>query len=296
MPRIGRHAFLGNLSTDLPLAAGVSRQVSGSRNMSDVSGQVNEWEPRLAAPLIERAEQRRGFVRACIRTSPVFAGLPPSAESELAARAVERFFASRQTIFREDDSVRFVDVIATGSVKITQLTAGGSEVILRVERVGYPIDGMGDRSDIVHTTTAYAARDCCILSWSAAEFAGFTDRYPVIHRNAMLVVMHRLKMLQECFCDVSTARAPQRLARVLLRLVEHSPALQSDTLGLSREELAQMTGTSPFTISRLLSEWAQRQIVYVDRNGVIVENLASLRALSQCDEPTDNPIPIERPA
>jgi CRP-like cAMP-binding protein len=242
------------------------------------------WEPASIVGRTELATQRKIFALECIRTSPLFADLPPSAESELSACATERSFASRETIFREDDPIRFVDVIATGSVKVTRLSREGSEVILRVERAGSPVDGVGAHYEPVHTTSAYAMRGCCILSWDAVEFASLAARHPILQRNAALVMTRRLKLLQDSFCDLSTARVPQRLARVLLRLAAEGPSNPADAWGMSREELAQMTGTSLFTISRLLREWAERQIVYVDRNGVAIENLPMLVRISEDNE------------
>jgi CRP-like cAMP-binding protein len=202
----------------------------------------------------------------------------------LSACATERSFASRATIFREDDPICFVDVVATGSVKVTRLSREGSEVILRVERAGSPVDGLGAHYEPVHTTSAYAMRDCRILSWNAVEFASLTARHPVLQRNAALVMTRRLKLLQDTFCDLSTARVPQRLARVLLRLAAEGTSNPADAWGLSREELAQMTGTSLFTISRLLRDWAERQIVYVDRNGVAIDNFATLVLIAEDNE------------
>ena len=241
------------------------------------------WEPANIVGRTELATQRKTFALECIRTSP-FEDLPSSAESELSACATERSFASRETIFREDDPIRFVDVVATGSVKVTRLSREGSEVILRVEHAGSPVDGLGAHYEPVHTTSAYAMRDCCILSWDAVEFASLATRHPILQRNAALVMTRRLKLLQDSFCDLSTARVPQRLARALLRLAAEGLSTPADAWGFSREELAQMTGTSLFTISRLLRDWAERQIVYVDRSGVSIENLAMLVRISDDNE------------
>lgn len=221
------------------------------------------------------------LVSECIRTSSLFAGLPEASEQEVRGAVIERSFSSREIIFREDDPVRFVDVIAWGLVKTTQLGQEGSEVILRVDCAGCPLDGMGETSESVHTTTAWAVRDCLILSWESSIFANFLERFPVIQRNATVIMKRRLKMLEQAFCDLSTARAPQRLARILLRLTTHPPCNTLDSVGLSREELAQMIGTSLFTTSRLLSDWAERQIVYVSRGGVLIENLQALEALAE---------------
>jgi CRP-like cAMP-binding protein len=226
-----------------------------------------------------------------VRSSPLFAGLSADPQRELRDHAIERSFGSREFIFREDDPVRFVDVIGSGSVKITQLSREGAEVILRVACAGCPLDGMGDGAETVHTTTARAIRDCSILSWDASVFAKLVERFPLLQRNATAIVRRRLKMLEQSFCDISTAPAPQRLARILLRLTSYAPCNDSESLGLSREELAQMIGTSPFTISRLLREWAERQIVYVSRNGVVIDDLQTLVQLSEESDGEQNELP-----
>jgi CRP-like cAMP-binding protein len=134
--------------------------------------------------------------------------------------------------------------------------------------------------------TQHPRTPCAIVafSWDAVEFASLATRHPILQRNAALVMTRRLKLLQDSFCDLSTARVPQRLARALLRLAAEGLSTPADAWGFSREELAQMTGTSLFTISRLLRDWAERQIVYVDRSGVSIENLATLVRISDDDE------------
>jgi len=52
-------------------------------------------------------------------------------------------------------------------------------------------------------------------------------------------------------------------------------------IGLSREELAQMTGTTLFTVSRLLSAWEARGMVRPRRESVTICDLQSLRAVSK---------------
>jgi CRP/FNR family transcriptional regulator, nitrogen oxide reductase regulator len=235
----------------------------------------------------EAATQKERLALECVRTSSLFTGVPVSAEWDLARSAEQRSFSSRQVIFHEDDPIRFVDVIGSGSVKITQVGKEGSEVILRVGRAGNVLDGMGDASEKLHSTSAYVVRDCSILSWNVCDFSNFVERFPIIQRNATGIVTRRLRMLEQSFCDVATARVPQRLARALLRLVGTNKPYEQDSLGLSREELAQMIGTSPFTISRLLSEWAELQIVYVNLDSIIVENVTALMQLSEEDRPTE---------
>lgn len=269
---------------------GVVPQNACSEASSDLTTKVQglDWQSkgivgRIARNLVDDDVFVQGQKNSCLDslfTSPLFMGLSPSAGLELCDSAIERSFSNRKVIFHEDDPVQFVDVVVRGSVKITKLSPEGDEVILRIERAGSPIDGMGEISEKAHLTTAWAVRECTLLSWDAAVFANFAQKFPAIHRNATAIMAKRLKALSESFCDLSTARVPQRLARVLLRLAGEDSGLH-EPLGLSREELAQMTGTSLFTTSRLLREWADSDIVYVSRSGVVIEDLRALTSLSQ---------------
>ena len=269
---------------------GVVPRTSASEVPSDASAKArpeSDWQAsgladRNACSLTHDAnviQRQKNTISRALRTSPLFAELSPSAELELCDGAIERSFSNRKVIFREDDPIRFVDIVVQGSVKITQLSPDGGEVILRIERSGSPIDGMGEMSEKVHSTTAWAVGDCRLLSWDASVFTNFMRRFPAIQRNATTIMARRLKALSESFCDLSTARVPQRLARLLLRLTEGDSSFH-EPLGLSREELAQMTGTSLFTTSRLLREWAELAIVYVNRRGVLIEDLNALTKLS----------------
>lgn len=227
------------------------------------------------------ARGQLSFSEECIRTSPLFRGLSPIACGELADASRERSFRGQQTIFRQDDPIRYVDVIASGSVKITQLSHSGKEVILRVDQTGNPIDSIAKKYLEVHTISAHTIRHCSLLSWDVNAFAVFLDRFPIIHRNATEIIAKRLKNLEQRFCDVATKRVPQRVARVLLDLAESHGSGGPESIGLSREELAQMTGTSLFTVSRLLSEWSEQEIVHVTRRSLVIEQLPRLKELAE---------------
>ena len=221
-----------------------------------------------------------GLAADCARNAPLFAGLPANAQREIAAKASERSFSQQQPIFREDDNIRYVHIVYSGAVKSTRLTEAGSEVILRVDGAYAPIDDMCSSSTKTYSTNAIAISDCCILTWLAHEFRELTQKFPAIRRNATRIMQRRLASLETSYCDLCTARVPQRLARVLLQF-GGDIATQHGVVGFSRQELAQMAGTSPFMISRLLSAWAERGIVSVNRSKVTIGDEASLTRLAE---------------
>lgn len=220
------------------------------------------------------------FRVACLRMAPLFRGLSSSEFLEIADAATQEQFSHREAIFRQDDPVRSVYVVATGMVKVIQVSEGGKEVILRLDRRGSLIDDLMDPSQ-VHASSAQAIHACSALVWDALAFDRFARRFPVIHRNAISIMLGRLRNLEERFCGVTTQRVPQRLARLLIHLAGQTTTGALDPIRLSREELSQMTGTSLFTVSRLLSSWVELDVLTVDRKTVVIENLPRLSRIAE---------------
>jgi CRP-like cAMP-binding protein len=135
-----------------------------------------------------------------------------------------------------------------------------------------------------HRTTAQAFRDCRALVWDAAAFNTMVMRYPVLHQNMARIVGEDLLELEARFREVATERVGPRVARQLVRLLEQMgrPADNGEMeVCLSREDLAQMTGTTLFTVSRLLSAWEARGMVRPRREAVAICDVQSLREISE---------------
>jgi len=214
---------------------------------------------------------------------PLFSGIPSAEYQRIYSVARKREFARGERLFIEGDAVEHVVLLTAGFAKVTQLGTSGSQVILRF---GTPGDVLGvDNlfSGGVHCRTAEAFRVCEALVWDARSFKNLVDRWPVLNLNMARLAEEELFELEERFREVATERVAPRVARQLLRLMEkigHSVGGEIEVC-LSREELAQMTGTTLFTVSRLLSAWELRGIVRPRREGVTICDVPPLRSLSE---------------
>lgn len=234
---------------------------------------VRTLNPRLVAP---------NTAFNCVMKAPLFRGLSLGQCAEIASASRERHFSRRQTIFREDDPVRSVFVVVSGRAKITQVSRVGKEVILRVDSAGAVLGGIGLSAEGRHSLSALAIEPCRVLTWPVREFESFAERFPNLRRNAADILAGRLRMLEERFRDLATERVPQRLARILIGLLaERVGPERSAPVGLSCEELAQMAGTTLFTVSRLLCDWAERGIIQPERKVVLVSDLTGLIAVAE---------------
>jgi CRP/FNR family transcriptional regulator, nitrogen oxide reductase regulator len=192
----------------------------------------------------------------------------------------EILYSSEKVIFLQDETVRRVMLVASGAVRMSRVTEAGKETLLRVERPGGWLDDtLG--SDQRHSACARAKQACMLLAWEIEEFKQFSRRIPAIERNMTGIILSRLQALQDRFCDLSTRPVPQRLARLVIQLAKGPESTCASSIALSREEMAQMTGTTVFTVSRLLSSWADSEIVTLNRRTVLIEDMDRLQELAE---------------
>ena len=214
---------------------------------------------------------------------PVFATLSASEFKEVTSAAHEKLLPRRETIYNEGDPIREVFLLTAGCVKVTQLGPNGQEVILRLHGASELIGAQGLSAGKLHLATARAIQTSTALVWEASVFESISDRIPSLRRNTARILGERLQEMEERFREISTQKVAPRLSHQLIRLLKQL-GRGSDhpvEIGLSREELAQLTGTTLFTVSRLLSQWEKQGIISSRREAVVVCNVEALAALSE---------------
>jgi len=219
----------------------------------------------------------------CAELSQLFEGIPRADSAIIVSAARVTKFARRQTIFFAGDAIKEIVLLTEGSVKITQLGENGSAVILRLEGPGQIVGSVGSTQRGRHCSTAEALLTCRALVWNAPTFEALSERFPLLQRNTMRILARRLQMLEGRFREISTERVAPRLARELVRLLPQVGRSVDGALeiNLSREELAQMTATTLFTVSRLLSGWERQGILSLRREAVVVKSPLGLLGISE---------------
>ena len=256
-----------------------------------MSSQFNRDDPGAARPKNGKdprvACRRNGDNRAVtvVERPVLFSGIQPDEYTEICRGARVKQFSRGEILHFEGDAVERVFLLTSGLVKLTKFGREGGEVILRLGVPGDVLGAVGLFAYGNHCTTAEAFRVCEALVWDARVFKGLVERFPVLHQNSVAILSEHLRELEDRFREVATERVGARVALQLLRLLK-TIGRQVNTdieVNLSREELAQMTGTTLFTVSRLLSAWEVRGVVKPRREAVAICDVQSLRAISQED-------------
>ena len=215
---------------------------------------------------------------AVVRQFALFANASYSDCASIVSGARERHYSRRETLFVEGEPTGQIWLLVSGCAKVTQFSQNGGGVILRLNGPGDLIGVFGASSEGRHQTTARALKASTTLAWDTSVFEAMSEQFPMLRRNLAHILGQRLREMEERFREISTERVASRLSSQLVRLhgqIGH-PEMDGVEVGLSQHELAQLTGTTLFTVSRQLSQWEQRGILKTRREAVVICDLPAL--------------------
>ena len=189
--------------------------------------------------------------------------------------AARRGAAPRGSVlFAAGDEARHLYLIVSGRIKLLRGNAEGQEVIVRLIGSGEILGGVAALPRSIYPATAVALDDADMAVWSRAALVPLLAHYPRLTTSILAIVTRRMGEVQSQLQDVATERVARRVARALLRLAGQLGRKEDGgiliDLPLSRQTLAELTGTTLFTVSRLLSGWEAEGLVEVGRERVVI--------------------------
>lgn len=215
----------------------------------------------------------------------LFQGVPADALRAIHESATRRQVVAGEVVFRQGDPADALYIVAFGRLRASQTTADGQQVIIRYigpgEVAGYATLSRGE----AHPGTVAAVDDSRLLGWTRAAITQLMERHPVVAMNAVAMLGARYHEMQVRLRELSTEKVERRIAHTLLRLAER--AGRRSKLGieiafpLTRQDLAEMSGTTLHTVSRTLSGWENTGIVDCGRRRVVLCKPQALVAIAE---------------
>jgi CRP-like cAMP-binding protein len=216
---------------------------------------------------------------------PFFAGLPPADIQTINEHFHEYGYQSGETIYYSGDTAANLYIVAAGKVKLMRHTLSGQDVLLSILTPGEFFGSLATLSNEVFPDTAQAQTTTCILAITAEGFRALLQQYAAVAVAVLDITTSRLQEAQETVRQLSAHPVEQRLAVTLLKLVDKLGEL--DEVGLliqmplSRGDLAQMTGSSTETISRIMSQFQKEGMIRSGRQWVAVTDKLRLEQVAQ---------------
>ncbi|MDX1688468.1 MAG: Crp/Fnr family transcriptional regulator [Candidatus Promineifilaceae bacterium] len=222
---------------------------------------------------------------ALLEGAPLFGGMEREALEAAYQVAYRRHVRQGEFFFFQGDPATTFYIVQEGRARLSQLTPEGHQVIIRYLGPG---NGMGiivALSDTVYPLSAEAVTDCLALAWDADTVIDLMERYPRLALNGMRLVAGRFRNLQNRYRELATERVERRVARALLRLARQTGRRTDEgvllDLPLSRQDLGEMTGTTLYTVSRILRRWEQQGLIASGRERVVICNPHGLVTIAE---------------
>lgn len=190
-------------------------------------------------------------------------------------------------LFHQGEPAHAFFILIEGRLRLTQITANGDQVILHYFGPGDGVGIVAALSEIDYPAFGEALKDLVVLSWDRVTARSLMLQIPRLALNGMEMMAGRFARLQRRYQEMATQRVEQRVAITLLRLVRQFGKRVDDgvlvDMPLSRQDLAEMTGTNIFNVSRILSKWEQDGVVRSGRKKVILLKAHELVQLIEGD-------------
>ncbi|MCB4825070.1 Crp/Fnr family transcriptional regulator [Roseicella aerolata] len=224
---------------------------------------------------------------ASLQEVPFFSGVDRQALAGLLRLGHTQRLPKEGILFERGAEASSLHLLLQGRLKVVQAAPEGRQVILRFvgphELAGvYALPGAGQR----YPATVSAVVDSVLLSWDRIALGLMLERHPQLALNAMGTLGHRAQEAHDRLREASADRVERRLALTLLRLVRQAGTQEQDgavCIGfpLTRQDLAEMAGTTLHTASRILSGWEHAGILSGGRMRVTVRDPQALARIAQ---------------
>lgn len=222
----------------------------------------------------------------------LFADVPVARIAELLRHATLQTLDPHATIYAQGDSGTTFCIVAHGTVELTRATPDGTSVLVYRGREGSVLGLLAALAAQPRATNAHALGDVTLWHWSAATYADAARADATLHANLLHYLGERYMHLWIRYSELRQLTVEQRLARTLMRLAARgTPTEQGMVIDLpfSRQDLADIIGTTIFSASRIMRRWERDGLIGGGRRRLLIHNLAALTQIGDGSVPADLP-------
>jgi CRP-like cAMP-binding protein len=227
---------------------------------------------------------KMGVMDDMLRRMTIFRRLGAEDRQRLAAVVRVREYEKGAMLFSEGDASDELYTMVSGRVKVFKTTARGTDVILEIFGPGDPVGAVAVYESRSYPASAVALEPTVCLLIPRQAFFALLEAHPTMVRGLLVGLTHRLVELTNRLTELTGGRVEARLARFFLKLAgdmgQRRPEGIFIPLALSRQELADMIGTTIETSIRIMSRWGKDDVVRTEKDGFLVIDRPALEAIA----------------
>lgn len=188
-------------------------------------------------------------------------------------KLVVKRFRKNEIILQEEDTNEYMYIIFDGKVKVVQTTEDGKEILLAFHQAG---DSFGEMSLIDGKTspaTVIATENSSAAIISKKDFYSILETQEKVLNNLLLLLCSRYRESWEKIQMLNYKNAGHRVKILFLMLSdkygEKTPEGITLNIKLTHQEMAEMTGMTRETVTRVIDKWQRDGEIRVLKNKFI---------------------------
>ena len=227
--------------------------------------------------------------RSLIAEMPMFTGMVSAELDDLLAEARSARYPKNAVVFEQGAEAHSFFLLLHGHVRAAKTTPAGQQVVVRYVTAGETFGVATAIGLRLYPATATAVDDSVALSWPSAAWPRLVQKHPALAGSTLQTVGARLQESQNRIVEMSTEQVERRVAHALVRLARQSGrkierGIEID-FPISRQDIAEMTGTTLHTVSRILSAWEGQGLVDGGRQRIVLRDPHRLFQLAESEVP-----------
>src|SRR6266511_904191 len=191
-------------------------------------------------------------------------------------KVILRSIEEGEFFFFQGDPAMYSYVLISGRAKLLQTNPAGQQVNLRTISEWQVFGALGAvRENATYPASAQALEQSTALAIKSDYLHEMMQTRPYLSFDLMKLMTGYIQEMQERYRELATEKVERRIARTLLRLTEKMGVKTENgyiELSFTRQDLAEMSGTTLYTVSRVLSEWERQGLVEAGRERVLIRN------------------------
>jgi CRP-like cAMP-binding protein len=194
------------------------------------------------------------------------------------SKAILRTIEEGEFFFLQGDPAAYFYILVAGRAKLLQSNPAGQQVNLRTINEWQMFGALGAvQVGALYPATAQALEPSTALAIEGKFLHDALQTRPYLNFGLMQLMTGYIQEMQERYRELATERVERRIALTVLRLAAQigERATGNETmveLPLARQDLAEASGTTIFTVSRVLADWERRGLVETGRERVLIRN------------------------
>lgn len=222
-----------------------------------------------------------GLLRSCA----LFSRLSSEDRRKVAEVSVVRRYEKGDRVFSEGDPSDLLFTILSGRVKVVKAIPSGKELILEILGPGDPLGAIAAYEARPYPASAMALEEATCLASKRAAFMGLLETCPSLVRGMLGGFSLRVVELTKRLGEITGSRVEARFAQIFLKLGDRLGQPRDSgvfvPLALSRQDLADLAGTTMETSIRIMSRWGKEGVVATETGGFLVSSREDLESLAR---------------